>query len=242
MDDKSVSQDKPRPTISRDQTGPGRLTSVGYGSGTGGCDVAMGGCEVAIAEPRLAAPPACSAYTDLLVDLSDGELPFDQQPAVRDHVATCPGCQAELARLDASLVRLANGIATGLGGRGSRSEPRLAAALRHAPVPNRRLHLVVAATSLTCLLGISWFAWHSAAHRVATMPAVETKTQPLLSSADALRQIALVEQCARLQTSLNLMPDDPTYADQRATNERLLVKFQEAAANAAPRTENGETL
>ena len=96
MDDKSVSQSEAGLSISRDQTGPG-------------CRESPGGCG-SRREPRRVELPACSGYADLLVDLSDGELPPDQQEAVRDHVACCPGCRAELARLDASLVQLAQGI------------------------------------------------------------------------------------------------------------------------------------
>ena len=107
---------------------------------------------------------------------------------------------------------------------------------------SRRQAFAVAATSLTALAALSWFTWHSKIDSVAKLPDIQVHSQPLLSPADALRQIALVEQCARLQTSLNLMPDDPTYADQRAINERLLVRFQQAAADAAPHTDNGEAL
>jgi hypothetical protein len=225
MDDKSVSQDNPRPTLSRDQTGPGPSTP------TQGCSSAMGGCEVAIAEPWRVDQPGCSAYADLLVDLSDGELPLDQQETVRQHVASCPGCQAELGRLDASLVRLTRAIV---------SPAKVVS--RPSQHLNRRVGLALAATSLTCLLALCWFAWRSATNSVAKLPDIKVHSPPLLTPADALRQIALAEQCARLQTSLNLLPDDPTYADQRATNERLLVKFQQAAADAAPRTNNGEAL
>ncbi len=203
---------------SRDQTGPGRRQTTG-------------GCE-SRSEPRLAAPSPCTCFADLLVDLSDGELPHDQQQAVRDHVSTCPGCRAELARLDASLAQLASGIVA----------PATVAVSRRSRHSDRHIGLAVAATSLVCLGAVSWLAWSSTTSPIAKLPVVVPQSQPLLSPADALRQIALVEQCARLQTSLNLMPNDPAYADQRATNERLLVKFQEAAADTAPRTNNGEAL
>jgi len=50
----------------------------------------------------------------------------------------------------------------------------------------------------------------------------------MLSQTDALRQIALIEEEARLQTSLDLMPNEPWYADQRAENEQLVLKFRSA--------------
>ena len=190
-----------------------------------------GGCG-SRSEPRPAAPPACADYADQLVDLSDGELPLDQQHAVREHIATCPGCQNEIARLDASLTRLADGIA---------NTPTVTVP-RRTRASHRRIALAAAATSLICMLGISWSAWHRASVPVAKLPAALPQPAPLLSPADALRQIALIEQYARLQTSLDLLPNDPAYATQRATNERLLVKFQEAAAEAAPRTDKGENL
>jgi len=221
---------------SRDQTGPGRrelerdsqftVTSLVPANG-----LLPGGCGPA-SEPRLAALPACVAFSDLLVDLSDGELPQDLQHEVHQHVAACPGCRAELSRLDASLARLAGGIATA----------PMVAASRRSRATNRRFVLAVAATSLICIFGYSWNVWHLTPNPVATLPAARPLPQALLSPAEALRQIALIEQHARLQTSLDLLPTDPAYADQRATNERLLVKFQEAAAVAAPRTDKGDTL
>ena len=56
-----------------------------------------------------------------------------------------------------------------------------------------------------------------------------------MTADDALRRIALLEQQARLETSLALMPDDPWFADQRAANELLLATFRQAtsAADAA---------
>jgi hypothetical protein len=190
-----------------------------------------GGCG-SRSEPRLVDFSVCSGYADLVVDLSDGELPPDQQQAVREHVETCAGCRAELARLDASLVQLAQGIVI------SKAET----VSRPSRYANRRVGLTLAATSLVCVLALIWLAWPASERPVAKVPTVELPSQPLLSPADALRQIALVEQCARLQTSLELLPDDPAYADERAANERLLVRFQEAAAEAPPRNNQGETL
>jgi hypothetical protein len=53
-----------------------------------------------------------------------------------------------------------------------------------------------------------------------------------LSTDDALRRIALLEQQARLETSLAHLPDDPWFADRRAANEQLLSTYREAAAAA----------
>jgi hypothetical protein len=206
---------------SRDQTGPGRREWMNGSQFTGTSLVPAN-------ETSIAAP--CADYADQLVDLSDGELPLDQQHAVREHVAGCPGCRAELARLDASLAHLANGIT---------NSPTVTAPRRFRASHRR---VAVAATILICMIGVGWSAWHRASVPVAKLPAAKPQPAPLLSPADALRQIAFIEQSARLQTSLDLLPNDPAYAAQRATNERLLVKFQEAAADAAPRTDKGETL
>jgi hypothetical protein len=51
-----------------------------------------------------------------------------------------------------------------------------------------------------------------------------------LTPDEALRRIAMLEQQARLETSLALMPDEPWLADQRAANEQLLRTFRQAAA------------
>src|SRR4051794_24902507 len=53
----------------------------------------------------------CEAYRDVLVDLSDGELPHDQSQVVENHLAECTNCRSELARLDSSLRRLKNPFA-----------------------------------------------------------------------------------------------------------------------------------
>src|SRR6185369_307573 len=49
---------------------------------------------------------ACPAFSDRLVDLSDGDLPASERQAVELHLADCPGCRAELAKLNRSLVCL----------------------------------------------------------------------------------------------------------------------------------------
>jgi hypothetical protein len=48
----------------------------------------------------------CDAFADRLVDLSDGELAGEERLAVEQHVEHCPGCAAELRRLDRSLTLL----------------------------------------------------------------------------------------------------------------------------------------
>src|SRR4051794_36093981 len=53
---------------------------------------------------------ACRSFADALVDFSDGELPPAERTMVEEHLAECPACRAELARLDASLLRLKHGI------------------------------------------------------------------------------------------------------------------------------------
>jgi hypothetical protein len=53
---------------------------------------------------------------------------------------------------------------------------------------------------------------------------------PKINQHDALRQIALIEQQARLQTSLDLMPADDWYGEQREANRHIVDKLREAAA------------
>src|SRR6185369_11043144 len=52
----------------------------------------------------------CSAFSDRLVDLSDGDLPASERQAVELHLVDCPGCRAELVRLNHSLARLQGAI------------------------------------------------------------------------------------------------------------------------------------
>src|SRR3954471_12559075 len=55
-------------------------------------------------------PKTCPDYADALVDFSDEELPLAERMKVEEHLAECPACRAELARLDASLLRLKHGV------------------------------------------------------------------------------------------------------------------------------------
>ena len=42
------------------------------------------------------------------------------------------------------------------------------------------------------------------------------------------RRLALIEQVARLEASLAMLPDDPWFTSQRTANERLLATFRQA--------------
>jgi anti-sigma factor RsiW len=167
-------------------------------------------------------PEACDRFADLLVDLSDGELPDEQRPAIEAHLAGCSHCRTELQRLNASLARLRSGFAA--------TEKSLV----RSSMPQARLRsaiVVAASAGLACLLlvvGLGWLV--SAPKSTAKSPSL-APSQPaaILSQADALRQIAFIEQQARLQTSLDLMPNEPWYADQRAENEQLVAKLKSAA-------------
>ena len=170
-------------------------------------------------------PKPCGAFADRLVDLSDGELPADQRPVVEGHLASCAACRAELRRLDASLARLRGGIVL--------DRPDL---VERQPI--RRFSLrtktaLAAGVGLTCLLGVAWIgrvSTPSNPNELQSRPSPPSQPPSIvLSQTDALRQIALIEQQARLQTSLDLMPNEPWYADQRAENEQLVAKLKSAA-------------
>ena len=166
----------------------------------------------------------CAAYADWLVDLSDGELPDDLREQVTAHVAQCDACRMDLARLDQSLARLRTGVQPvdrSLHLDSSRRvNPRAAAAL---------------AIGLVCLLAVTLAVWHA---KPKATPAPQAT--PLISQADALRRIALLEQQARLQASLDLMPQADWYEEQRAGNQRLLDRLK--AATGTSTETNGETL
>jgi anti-sigma factor RsiW len=164
----------------------------------------------------------CTEYADALVDFSDGELSAEERGLVEQHLVGCPACRAELERLDASLARLVEGVSTeavSVPGRAAASSRLTWAA-------------AVAATVLLCA-GATWWSVQRADHsRLANAvqpPAIEIGTAPKLNSRDALWQIALLEQQARLQTSLELLPKDETFEEQRREDERLLAKFQSMA-------------
>ena len=166
-------------------------------------------------------PGACGRYADLLVDLSDGELADELRPTVKAHLACCCECRMELQRLDASLARLRCGIAKSEKSvvRGSIPQPR-----------GRSAIVVAAAAGLACLLAVMGLGWLFGAPKSNARGKAVASSQPtaMLSQTDALRQIALIEEEARLQTSLDLMPNEPWYADQRAENEQLVLKFRSA--------------
>ena len=184
----------------------------------------------------------CPAYADLLVDLSDGDLSGEQHAAVMAHVATCGVCRSELARLDASLAQL----------RSSRGEY---AAARPARASRRPSWTTPAAAAIgACLLLAAvggWFATRPIAPPpVAIVPKVipespKMAAAPVMSQADALRHIALLEQQARLQTSLDLMPQAAWYDQQRESNQRLLDGFKaatDATLESSTTPTSGETL
>ncbi len=199
---------------------------------------------------------ACAEYAERLVDLSDGELPAGERAIVEAHVAQCEGCRAELRWLDASLAALRGGIVQ-----------RQTVLGRHSARSVRAMAVVAAGTAAAIVLaiGIPWYVkGPTSGWGGSTDPAVFRNVRPpsgisppntattgrgyvvRLTAEHALRRIALLEQEARLETSLALMPDDPWFADQRAANPRLLTTYREAAAavEAAPNSASSskETL
>jgi len=169
----------------------------------------------------------CSEYADLLVDLSDGELSAVEERQVRQHVAYCTACLAELNRLDRSLRRLQSPLV----------EPaRSRVALR----PSRRIAWpATIAAAFLLAIGLSALRWQStpnAARDLAKAPSVERSSATLITSSDALRQIALMEQQARLQTSLDLLPADASNAAEREQTKTIVETLRRAASGP------GETL
>ena len=173
---------------------------------------------------------ACAEFADRLVDLSDGELTGDQRQSVEAHVASCAGCRSELARLDGSLAIL----------RRTSFQPVQTA----IPSSTGLRPVVYYATALSLVLllaagfaAISFFAKDDAPQTARVEPPpITPRSTPIppanmLDEAAVLRQIALIEQQARLQASLDLMPKDPWFAEQRAANEELLIKYKAAVSH-----------
>jgi anti-sigma factor RsiW len=190
---------------------------------------------------------ACPEYADRLVDLSDGDLPADERVAVESHVASCDACREELRRLNASLTALRGGIVAAE-----------ATYLPHRRQLARTVLIGIGATAAAIVLAIGIASLpktptngrgeapnrDSMAKNHAPAPNTLTNGQGFESGSmtvdAALRQIALLEQQARLETSLALMPDEPWYAEQRAANEELLSTFRKAtmAAGAVDHSPN----
>lgn len=184
---------------------------------------------------------SCSTYADHLVDYSDGELSADDRAAIEAHLAECGPCRDALRRLDTSLAAL-------------RAAVVVAPAM---DIPRQRQFVRTAAwiaagsTAAAILLAVGVIALKGPTSgrgdpdvaagagnpgELHDVPPPGTATTGRgyvdagLTPEDAFRRIALLEQQARLETSLALMPDEPWLADQRAANERLLAAFRQAAA------------
>jgi hypothetical protein len=164
----------------------------------------------------------CPEYADRLVDLSDGELADDELLAVEEHVVSCEDCRAALARLDSSRDRLLNGMSSTL--------VELRQSIPVATDSLRRWVAVIATIGLMFIATL-WFI-----RPRTTMPhltnlnplpsRVESIAPAKLTQHDALWQIAVVEQHARLQASLDLWPTGDTYNEQRERDRRLMATFQ----------------
>jgi anti-sigma factor RsiW len=165
---------------------------------------------------------ACALYADRLVDLSDGELAADERLTVEQHVENCPGCAAELHRLDRSLALLR-----------SREQTCSRRTASGTPGPGLVPAIGVGTLALAIAILVAFGMWRTiqptAKDDVAKVsPPSPTPTAALAipSEAAILRQIALIEEQARLQTWLDLMPSEPEYAAERASNEALLAKLK----------------
>jgi anti-sigma factor RsiW len=167
---------------------------------------------------------ACDTFADLLVDLSDGELTPQERQPILDHVAVCERCRTHLARLSASRELLTAAItpATSRVGQARQSEPR--------PTRSTSRQQFALAIALLLFLALST-AWLTtikspppALTAQPTPPA--SAAPPKLTKSQALWQITLLEQQARLQTSLDFLPDSPAFADQRQKNEQLLIHYK----------------
>ena len=182
---------------------------------------------------------ACAEFADRLVDLSDGELPASERQLLESHAANCPACRLELARLDRSLSALRSAVTLS-----KTSVQPVQAGVRMAPLS----YYAAGVLSLAALVALGWGSffrstWQSGQRETAHVPQqpVEATSShvpttaggastPALDAAAMFRRIALLEQQARIQTSLDLMPKDPWFAEQRAANEELLATYEAATA------------
>ncbi len=180
----------------------------------------------------------CAGFADRLVDYSDGELTADDRATVESHLARCGPCRDELRRLDASLAALRAGIAA-----------PITIDARRRQVARTAIGIAASTTAAAIMLAIGALALKApTTGRGDPAVAADNLQRPIdilppgtattgrgyaggaITPEDALRRIALLEQQARLEASLDLMPDEPWLADQRAANERLLSIYRDAAA------------
>jgi anti-sigma factor RsiW len=187
---------------------------------------------------RIKQPGGCAEYADRLVDLSDGELTAEERLTVEAHLETCSSCRAELRRLDVSLAALKSAIVE-----------HVPTTVRRRPISGHGIALLSAACGIAAaILLAAVVVWSLKApttgrgelarssrpsQRPAAIDASGQNTQTtdrVVSKEDALRRIALIEQEARLQMSLDLLPSGPTFAEERAANQRLLNAFRQATA------------
>lgn len=192
------------------------------------------------AEPRNLR--ACAEFADRLVDLSDGELPACERQLLESHVASCAACRMELARLDSSLSALRNAVTVR-----TTNVEKVPARIRMAPVA----YCAAGVLSLAALVALCWgtffrFTWQNGPPETAHVPqqpveatpshgptTADLASTPTLDEAAMFRRIALLEQQARIQASLDLMPKDPWFAEQRAANEALLASFKDTISVSA---------
>ena len=184
----------------------------------------------------------CENFADRLVDYSDGELAEGERQVVGEHLALCPGCRAELARLDASLLELNHAIQSE-----DRHERSVRLAERVGPARVLSMPRMAGWTAaLVCLGGTVWFSLRMISEpsdlanrwvvlRKTQAPVVDVFPAPAgtelnvprrVSPQDALWRIAMIEQEARLAAALELLPRDGVYAAQREKDEQLLAKYQ----------------
>jgi hypothetical protein len=181
---------------------------------------------------------ACPEYIDRLVDLSDGELTAGDRAAVLAHLARCAGCRAELHRLDASLAQLRQAIVPAAAvASDARRGAKYSTALVAAGALAAAIALIIGvAAALKVRSGTNRDAIvHSGPSAPNPGPPeipgpVDPGTAAPIRRDDALRQIAMLEQEARLATSLALLPDGDLFAQERAANEQLLENFRRASA------------
>jgi anti-sigma factor RsiW len=165
---------------------------------------------------------ACPEFSDRLVDYSDGELAGDERSAIATHITICADCRAMLARLDSSRDQLLNGI--------SFRQPDLRR--RTAIALDRWLRWAAIAAVIGLMLVTSLWVMRPRSFvpqltKVDSLPApVAIIAAAKLTPPEALWQIAVVEQHARLQASLDLWPNDDSYNEQRQRDRRLMATFQ----------------
>lgn len=163
----------------------------------------------------------CERISPQLVAYSDGELSPAESAAVQEHLATCPACRAELARLERSLQAAQRVWAEA-------TAPPSGVAREHRYSGTVRAALALAAgIAILATVAVGWRAFRSRS----IQPEV-ARASVAASEAELKESISRAGRAARLRASLEILANQPGmeryYAEAKQYFERTFGPQAEA--------------